>query len=127
MPPPNNGPQLTPDQLEKASALIELLGEGIAQNWWKKGYWHRFADAVVQRAQQKGAGPSGSPRVSPAVPCEVTRYDEEGNAQAETTTVADLLAEMADNQLDVLDAIDDLTDALRQGKKVKKNRRRPRR
>jgi hypothetical protein len=129
MPPPNsNGPGLSPDQLEKMSVFVEMLGEGIAQNWWKKGYWARFADVILQRSHQKGmATPGTAPRVSPAVPCEVSRYSEDGEAKVETTTVAELLAEIADSQLDLLDSLEDLTDALRQGKKSKLKRRRPKR
>jgi hypothetical protein len=112
--------------MEKVRMLVEMLGEGIAQNWWQKGYWARFADVILQRSQQKGMAPGAGPRVSPSVPCEVTRYTEDGKL-VEQTTVADLLAEIADSQLDLLDSLEDLTDALRQGKKSKRKRRRPKR
>ncbi len=117
--PPNNGPQLSPEEAAKASALIELLGEGIAQNWWKKGYWIRFAELVSK--QNPGAG---STRASPSVPCHVKRFDEDGTARTEQTTVGDLLAEIADNQLDTLDAINALTETLSGVAKKRRRRRR---
>lgn len=76
--------------------FVDLVAEGILHSWTERGVWTQLAELIKSVG---GVSPSGGggPRVSPSVPCVVERKSGK-ITRHEKTTVAQLLAEIADTQ-----------------------------
>jgi hypothetical protein len=101
-------PNVTPEQMEKMQQFVDILAEGIFKNWESKGVFKYLLDQFA--SQIPTGGLNGVPHnFAPRQEKIVTVKRKRGNRIVEEpTTGAQLLAEIADKQGELIEAIDEL-------------------